>query len=143
MNKNMKNMEKAAMKSLPRMSRKREMMLTVATRSALLSSRANASFMAGQKLFPFIATTINAFLSNNDHRDVSLPTPESASPIIADNVLVEELEALLKTPEAALEAHHGDLNDCVSLLGCAQLVIDVLEGKSSELHNRNQQTAEC
>lgn len=79
MKRNMKNMEKPAMKSLPMTMRKREMMLTVATRTALARSSANASFMAGQKLRPFMATMMKAFLchTHNTHRrQLSTPPAE-------------------------------------------------------------------
>lgn len=64
MKRNMKNMEKHEMKTLPKVMSRLEMMLTVATRAAFATSSVNESRIAGQKLRPFIATMMNAFLKN-------------------------------------------------------------------------------
>lgn len=69
MNRNMKNMQKAEMKHLPMTMSSREMMLTVATRMALLSSSPNESFMDGQKLRPFMAIMMNALLHHKKERE--------------------------------------------------------------------------
>lgn len=62
MNSSMLNIAQQAMKTFPSASSRLAMMLTVATRAAFATSSANESRMAGQKLRPFIAMTMNAFL---------------------------------------------------------------------------------
>lgn len=132
---NISSVEVEAIKSFPKKRRNLDMIPTVATRAALSKNSLKDSLIAGQKLFPLIATMIYALLITK------IALSYRTTPLY--NVPIKEFQTLFKSPKKTFRAVQNSFYKGIVLLDGLCLPIQILETDAQHLKNRYDQTTEC